>query len=106
MGEVALKKEREERVVEQEERLRCRERMREVEAEKAGRVVERIDLHIPLRENVVVDVPTMTRTMDETMVCYHDPEGGVTCLHAHMEVEGQLLDMSFRRKTKFRKARG
>ena len=96
--EVELSREKKERAAEREELARLRERVEELESERRDGVrTEHLDFHIPLRENRVCDVPTHTRTLEETMRCYDDPEHGVTCLHAHAEVLGHLVALKFRR---------
>ena len=98
--EVELTREKKERAAEREELARLRERVEELESERRDGVsTEHIDFHIPLRENRVCDVPTHTRSLEETMRCYDDPENGVACLHAHAEVLGRLVDLKFRRGT-------
>ena len=99
-----MKREREERAGEREELARLRRRVEILEKEK-GMMEEHIDFHIPLRNNEICDVPKFTRSLDETMECYHDPEGGVRCLHAHVHVEGRLKEMRFRRRIRMLKAK-
>ena len=102
--EVLLQRERQEREVERKELARVKARLAVMEKE-TDRMVHHIDYHIPLRNNEVCDTPTSTRTLEETMICYHDPDGGVTCLHCHVIVEGSLLDMSFRRGIQMKQAK-
>ena len=65
---------------------------------KAGRLAElekelrrkRIDIHIPVYNNVMCDTPTFQEDLNTTVECYHNPQLGVNCLHMGVEMVGIL----------------
>lgn len=57
------------------------------------------ELHVPIRDNQVVDQPLMVENLDATYECYEAPEHGITCLHGSLEAV-QVSRLSFRRHRK------
>lgn len=59
------------------------------------------ELHIPLRENRVLEQAIIVENLDETHECFDSPQHGVTCLHGSV-VAAQLSSIYFRRPAKKR----
>lgn len=56
------------------------------------------EVHLPLYENDICDVPTMTDDPDITQMCYEGE--GVKCLHLNLKIDGQLEDFIVRKVKK------
>lgn len=61
---------------------------------------EWVDLHIAFQNNCATGDVSSTRSLDETPRCFEDEEEGITCQHALAHVQGRLLQLGFRKKTK------
>ena len=92
---VALRKEQAERKVREEEVAALKERLSRLEALQGN--VEVRDFHIPLKNNRMWGDPSVTTSLDQTEVCFLDPDRGVGCLHMHLAIRGTLEKLQLRR---------
>ena len=90
-----------------EERTRLKSELDRIRAELTKMVREQEQgrrevhsYHIPLRNNELCARPTFTRTLDDTAYCYIGAEPDVACMHMHVEVEGRLKQIRFRKRTR------
>ena len=97
---VALQREEAQAKVKDEEVERLRKRVAELEAVQGS--VEVRDFHIPLKDNRLHGEPSITTSLDQTEVCFLDPERGVGCLHVHLEIEGRMRKLTIRKSRRGR----
>ena len=92
---VALRKEQAERKASEEEVVKLKERLSRLEALQGDMEVR--DFHIPLKNNQMWGDPSVTTSLDQTEVCFLDPDRGVGCLHMHLAIRGTLEKLALRR---------
>ena len=97
---VALRKEQAERKASEEEVVKLKERLSRLEALQGDMEVR--DFHIPLKNNQMWGDPSVTTSLDQTEVCFLDPDRGVGCLHMHLAIRGRLEKLQLRRSKRKR----
>ena len=98
--DIVINKLRVEKKTEQEEVIRLRRKVEELEREKeSGLQEEQIDFHIPIKENRLFGKPSWSKSFDDTVFCFLDEENGVGCIHTQLRVRGKLTEIKFRKRT-------